>query len=265
MVFGPEQIERFVADGFVVLREAFPQEVAAEGRAFLLRLLDLPDDTPADATDVAGIAQRLSDGRIPAAAHGQPMVHVQHAFGGPPFDRVMTPRLRDGLEQLMGPGRGVVYERFGWWPVLFPGFPGPGGWHVDSIPRHTLTAQERGLVTVFLFSDVGPGDGGTPFVSGSHATIAHQIAAAGPDGLSNEDLMAALPPIDPASIVSLEGRAGDAALLHPFLIHGFGPNRSRRLRFACNPAYPLHAPMELERPDGDYSPVEAAIRRALGA
>jgi len=177
----------------------------------------------------------------------------------------MTPRLRAGLEELMAEGRAVVYERYGWWPVLFPGFPGPGGWHVDSVPRHHLTARERGLVTVFLFSDVGPGDGGTPLVAGSHATIAQQIAAAEPEGLSNDELMAALPTIDPAAVVSLTGRAGDVALLHPFLIHGFGPNTARRLRIACNPAYPLREPPSLDRSDGAYSPVELAIRRAVSS
>ena len=101
-------------------------------------------------------------------------------------------------------------------------------------------------------------------VAGSHATIARRIAAAEPAGLSNEELTTELP-IDAARVVSLTGRAGDVALPHPFLIHGFAPNRSRRLRFACNPAYPLREPPSLDRLDGRYSPVEMAIRRAMSA
>ena len=265
MAFTADDVERFIADGFVVLREAFSPAVAAEGRAFITQLLGVPEHEPPGDVDFPAVAARLSADGIPASAYDQPMVHIKHAFGGPPFDRVMTPRLRAGLEQLMGEDRAIVYELYGWWPVLFPGFPGPGGWHVDGVSQHRLTTRDRGLVTVFLFSDVGDGDGGTPLVAGSHVTIARQIAAAEPAGLSTDELTASLPVIDPSSVVSLTGRAGDVALLHPFLIHGFGPNTSRRLRIACNPAYPLREPMQLARPDGGYSAVEVAIRRALAS
>jgi len=47
-------------------------------------------------------------------------------------------------------------------------------------------------------------------------------------------------------------------------IHGFGPNNGNQIRFVCNPLYGLEQPMKLGRPDGDYSPVERAVRRALG-
>jgi hypothetical protein len=53
--------------------------------------------------------------------------------------------------------------------------------------------------------------------------------------------------------------------MHPLLIHGFGPNRGNKIRFACNPLLPLKEPMQLDRSDGAYSPVEEAIRRAIGS
>jgi hypothetical protein len=263
MTLSAEERERFVADGFVVVRRAFPREVAEAGCAFVSKLIGVPDVPPPD-VDLPAIAARLVADGVFTATHEQPMVHVQHAFGGPPFDRVLTPRLRTALDEIMGVGRFVVHDKYGWWPVLFPGFPGPGGWHVDSVPMHHLTSPERGLVTVFLFSDVGPGEGGTPFVRGSHAAVARMIADAEPAGVMNEALVAALPTPESDEIVHLTGEAGDVALMHPFLMHGFGPNRGTRLRFACNPLYALREPMQLERADGAYSPVEEATRRALG-
>lgn len=263
MILSDAERERFVVDGFVVVREAFPRDVAAAGRTFILNLLALTDPPP-DGVDFPAVASRLTAAGIDAAAYDQPMIHVRHAFSGPPFDGVMTPRLRTALDELLGAGRAVVREYYGWWPVLFPGFPGPGGWHVDSVPVHRLTAPERGLVTVLLFGDVGADEGGTPLVRGSHAMVARMIADAGPEGIANDALVAALPEPDPTTIVHFTGEAGDAVLVHPFLMHGFGPNRGRKLRVACNPLYALREPMQLERPDGAYSPVEDAIRRALG-
>ena len=59
------------------------------------------------------------------------------------------------------------------------------------------------------------------------------------------------------------GKAGTVYLCHPFLIHAAQPHRGSTPRFMAQP--PLHPaePVRLEREDGDYSPVEMAIRRAL--
>jgi ectoine hydroxylase-related dioxygenase (phytanoyl-CoA dioxygenase family) len=65
-------------------------------------------------------------------------------------------------------------------------------------------------------------------------------------------------------VVELTGEAGEVAMLHPFLIHGFSANTGTKVRFACNPRYSLKQPMELDRADSAHSPVEEAIRRALG-
>ncbi len=142
------------------------------------------------------------------------MVHVQRSFSGEPFDGIIGDRLRVAIDQLAGVGRAIVHECFGWWPVLFPGFPGPGGWHVDgSNFHHHLTSREQGLVTLFLFSDIGPGDGGTPVARGSHHAVARLLAAAEPPGLSLAELQAKLPPVDPAGILEVTGEAGDVAML----------------------------------------------------
>jgi Phytanoyl-CoA dioxygenase (PhyH) len=245
MIFSEAEIERFMTDGYVVLRRGFSREVAAEGRAFVWWKLALPPDDP--------------------AAWHQRMIHVREPFSNDPFDRILNPRLVEALDQIMGAGRAMIHDHFGWWPVLFPGFKGRGGWHVDGDDfHHHLTSPEQGLVTVFLFSDVSTGDGGTAVAVGSHHAVAHLLGDAEPAGLRYQDLLRKLPSVGGTQVVELTGEAGDVAMLHPFLIHGFSANTGTRVRFACNPRYSLKEPMQLDRADRAYSPVEEAIRRALG-
>lgn len=99
---------------------------------------------------------------------------------------------------------------------------------------------------------------------GSHRAVARLLADAEPSGLRPRELRRKLPPVNDAQTVEVKGEAGDVAMLHPFLIHGWSANRGANVRFACNPRYSLNAPMELDRADRAFSPVEEAIRRALG-
>src|SRR5215471_13219814 len=106
MVLSGADVEEFVETGLVVLRGGFPRDVAADGRRFVAALLDL--QTEPEATEQATleeIAARIDASGIPAKTWGQPLVHIQHGFACEPFPRVMNPRLRAGLEQLMGEGR----------------------------------------------------------------------------------------------------------------------------------------------------------------
>jgi len=245
MVWTQAEVGQFIEEGYVVLREGFSRQVADAGRAFIWNEMGL---SPGD-----------------SSAWTETIVHLQTGFDCHPFTQVLNPRLEDAIEHLMGPGRGVIHGYMGWWPVLFPGFEGPGGWHLDgSTFHHHLTSREQGLVSLFLFSDVGPGDGGTAVARRSHRAVARMLEAAEPGGLAFEELHVRLPRPEPRDIVEITGSAGDVALLHPFLIHGFNENRGESVGFACNPQFPQRAPMELDRSDGDHSPVEEAIRRALG-
>ncbi len=245
MVFSGAEIEQFIANGFVALRNAFPREVADRCREYVWRHV-------------------LSWDRC--VSRGLPWVQVQVDFQGEPFEAIGTPRLRAAFDELVGPGRWQENNRYGYWSILFPGYPGPDRWHVEG-NRHSLTSPDRGLVRLLLFSDVGSADGGTPLVRGSHVEVA-RVLPNDRDGIDPATMAAALKAAgtyypDPARIVPAMGEAGDVIFLHPLLLHGIGPNHGERIRFLCNPPLELKAPMQLDRPDGDYSPVEQATRRAL--
>jgi hypothetical protein len=250
MVFNDSELEQFIAEGYVILRGAFSRELAAECREFVWKQVPLWEQ---------------------CTTFGQPMVQIQKVFGSAPFDQIMNERLSSGLDQIVGADRWRFSGLYGWWSLLFPGFPGPGGWHVDGGQhriRGHVTEQHHALVTLFLFSDTGAGDGGTAMIRGSHMTVARRVAEAGEAGISWSDLK---PKLEAANLLSpedsqvahLTGEAGDVALMHPCLIHGFGANNGSRIRFACNPLVQLKEPMQLERPDGMYSAVELAVRNAI--
>src|SRR5439155_16908831 len=130
--------------------------------------------------------------------------------------------------------------------------------------RVNVRSDGRALLMLFLFSDVGKDDAPTRIRVGSHLVVARLLAPAGEEGMSMQEISKAAD-VATASLpeVPATGPAGTVYLCHPFLVHAAQPHRGRTPRFMAQP--PLHPaePVRLEREDGDYSPVEMAIRRAL--
>ena len=106
------------------------------------------------------------------------MIHLRRNFREAPFDRVMNPRVAAALDQLMGAGRWIFDGSFGWWPLLLPDFPDPADGTWMAALNNCLTSPEKGVVILFLFSDIEAGDGGTPMVRRSYRAVAHILAQA---------------------------------------------------------------------------------------
>src|SRR5712671_5519296 len=96
---------------------------------------------------------------------------------------------------------------------------------------------------------------------GSHLDMARFLAPAGEAGMSHLilDQMGADRPEALAT-----GEAGTVYLCHPFLVHAAQRHEGMTPRFMAQPSLALAEPYRLERADHDYSPVEIAIRQALG-
>ena len=252
------QVEQFIQDGFVRIDRAFPRELAEEGRAIMWR--DIPFD-PQDSTTWT-----------------RPVIRLP-GYGQEPFRKAAnTPVLHAAFDQLIGKGRWLPRDGLGTFPVRFPhpDDPGDAGWHVDvSFPgddcdpneRHdfsswrvNVTSRGRALLMLFLFSDVTERDAPTRIRVGSHMDMARFLAPAGEAGMSRMvlDRMGADRPEALAT-----GWAGTVYLCHPFLVHAAQMHRGFAPRFMAQP--PLHPaePLRLDREDGNHSPVEMAIRRAL--
>ncbi len=251
-VLSANEIEQFVEDGYVIVREAFPSSVAAQVREVLWKELGLSPD------DRSGWTKNL--------------ISLQKVFHGPPFAGAFTPRLAGALDDLMGAGRYNPPTGLGWWPVAFPGFepapwkPPQSGWHLDGIQfHHHVDSADQGMLPIFLLSDIAPGGGGTAVSPGSHKIGARVLAAAEPDGLHVSELAKRVIAADPRDrVVELTGRAGDVALHHPFMLHARSPNTGDAVRFICNPCITLKEKLRVT-PGADRTPVERAIIAALGA
>lgn len=253
------QVQQFIRDGFVRIDRAFPRELAEEGRTIMWRDIPFDPDDP--------------------ATWAKPVVWLP-GYGGEPFRTAAnTPILHAAFDQLVGRGRWLPRDSLGAFLVRFP-HPeesGDTGWHVDlSFPgddcdpneqhdfsawRVNVTSRGRALLMLFLFSDVGAEDAPTRIRVGSHMDMARFLEPAGEAGRSHMrfDGMGADRPEALAT-----GEAGTVYLCHPFLVHAAQKHRGSTPRFMAQPPLGPAEPYRLHREDGAYSPVEVAIRQALG-
>ena len=253
---GEADIHHFIQHGFLKLEGAFPRELADEGRAMLWRETGCDPDDPSTWT--------------------RPVIRLGD-YSGPPFGGAAnTPALRAAFDGLVGRGRWLPRGSLGTFPVRFPtpDDPNDAGWHIDvsfgtETPdfmawRANIVSRGRALLMLFLFSDVGEDDAPTRIRAGSHRDIARQLAPAGEPGLTLGELAAdgfAGSAHRPEALAT--GEAGTVYLCHPFLVHAAQPHRGTRPRFMAQPPLLPSEPLRLERDNGDYSPVEQAIRLAL--
>lgn len=253
---GETVIETFRRDGFLRLDNAFPRDLADAGRVILWRDTGCDPDAPATWT--------------------RPVIRLGE-YSQPPFrEAADTPALRAAYDALVGPGRWLPRGGLGTFPVRFPSLEDPGdtGWHIDvsfgtESPdfmqwRANVSSRGRALLMLFLFSDIGEDDAPTRIRVGSHRDVARQLAPAGEAGLTLGELAAdgfAGSAHRPEALAT--GPAGTVYLCHPFLVHAAQAHRGKRPRFMAQPPLLPREPLSLDRADGDYSPVEQAIRLAL--
>lgn len=250
-------IEAFIRDGFVRLDRAFSRRTAEEGRSILWQA------TGCDPED--------------RSTWTRPVIRLDQ-FAQPPFrEAASTPRLRDAFDQLVGRGRWLPLGALGTFPVRFPSSerPGDDGWHIDvsfgDDPdfmewRANVRSKGRALLVLFLFSDVGPDDAPTRIRVGSHLDIARKIAPAGEAGLTLRELAAdGFAGSARRPEIEAVGAAGTVYLCHPFLVHAAQRHSGITPRFMAQPPLLPREPICIEREDSDHSPVEQAIRNAIGA
>lgn len=256
-----DQIAAFVEDGLVRLDSAFPRDVAESCCAM--------------------IAERLGyDPRNPET-WTQPVLRAA-GFNHEPFRQsAHTPQLAAAFDQLAGKGRWRPRKEPGMFVIRFPHAEPPGdtGWHVDSsfmgpesikedysTWRFNVEAKGRPMLLLFLFSDVGMHDAPTRIRVGSHLHVAKLLEPFGRPGLSSRELeeLGLAERTAGCPIIHATGDAGTVYICHPFLVHAAQTHQGVAPRVISQPELPPGEPLMLNRADGDYSPVERAIRRGLG-
>jgi len=250
------QIEHFIRHGFVRIDDAFPRATAEAAREILWRDLGCDPDDPATWT--------------------RPVVRLG-MYSQPPFvEAANTAVLHGAFDQLVGAGRWLPCGAMGTFPVRFPSTEDAGdtGWHLDvsfgcENPdfmewRVNLASRGRALLMLFLFSDVGPRDAPTRLRAGSHRDIARALAPAGPEGLSLRQLVEVIARTGPGEETLATGPAGTVYLCHPFMVHAAQRHHGTRPRFMAQPPLLPRGDLQPDREDRALSPVEIAIREALG-
>jgi hypothetical protein len=251
-----EAAEAFIRDGFLRIDDAFPQSLAAEVRAIIWRDTACTEDPASWKAPVIRLGEYMQEPFIKAAN---------------------TPKLHQAFDLLVGPGRWAPRVSLGSFPVRFPHEEAPqdDGWHVDaSFPgpnpndyfswRINVHSKGRALLMLFLFSDVSEQDAPTRLRVGSHQDVARILEPFGEEGLAFMKLAHRLDATDHCPEAQATGPAGTVYLCHPFLVHAAQAHQGQVPRIMAQPPLFPKDPVNIERPDADCSPVELAIRRALG-
>jgi hypothetical protein len=234
-------VERFVADGFVKLEASVPREVGDAARAQVWRQIGLSPDDP--------------------AGWRQPVVWSADLTGEGAFGELTnSPRLRQALDEVAGPGGWVPRGALGNMPIRFPGLGSNDdrGWHLDaSVARPdgswAVSGRPETMLLLTLLSDVGDDDAPTRIRVGSHRDAAQVL------GERMLDPFEAGPLLDAASkdrpLAYATGGPGDMYLVHPLTVHAADKHRGTRPRFMAQ------APVFLTKP---VAPGEGnALARAL--
>jgi hypothetical protein len=244
------EIGSFVADGYVAVRDALPASV----------LRACQDEIWSALTDRGVRRDDPSTWREPVVRIDCPETEAFAAAGTQPV-------LWEAFDQLIGEGR--------WWhrrgvggtiPVRFPSQadPGDAGWHIEaSFGKDgdwwvNYRSRQRGLLALYLFSDVDAASAPTRVRPGSHRDAARALMPAGDDGLpfAQAAALAAQASQDRPTALAT-GRAGDVILCHPFLVHAASwPHTGWQPRIMAQPGVALPGAFPLVPP---LSPVELAM------
>ena len=183
---------------------------------------------------------------------------------GPPWSNAYTPRLRNAFDQLMGKGKWEESSLgLGWWVISFPGFwddaldqdstlkwGAAGKWHVDGAHfQHFIDSKEVGLLPIFIFTTIGPRDGGTLLCPGSHQIVSQILNERKTQGdtIGMTGTEVSLETIKRCDVknnfIEIQGNPGDVVLCHPFMLHArsmnCGTGLDRSVRPMCHPGIAL--------------------------
>lgn len=251
-----QQIQSFITDGFVRIDNAFSADLAQQARNILWK------DIPADVND--------------SNTWTQPVVWLG-MYSQEPFIKAANSDLLHGVfDQLVGKDKWIPCMSMGAFPVRFPSATDSGdtGWHVDAgfagadptdffAARINIHSRGRGLLMLFLFSDVGELDAPTRILKGSHFDVARLLESYAEHGLSFMELAMKLPESLQGAEILATGKAGTVYLCHPFLVHAAQRHCGLAPRFMAQPPLLLKSEFDI-RGKISYCPVEEAIRIALG-
>jgi hypothetical protein len=257
---GRVDLDAFVRDGYVAVRGAVEAETAAACRELIWAAMQR-----------RGV-RRDDPGSWP------PLVEGMDDLAGEPFAAAyLAPALTAAYDELIGPDRwerSVRSVDLG--ETVVVRFPAEderanAGYHIEgSYPPPAgepgagwvnVRSRNRGLLALFLFTDVGRHDAPTRLLCGSHLAVPQFLAPYGEAG-TDSDADFWRPSTLCMTAAHATGKAGDVFLCHPFMVHtATWPHRGAGPRMIAQPA--VSAPDGFVLDGSDPSPVAQTIVKGL--
>ncbi|TBU23269.1 hypothetical protein BD311DRAFT_92050 [Dichomitus squalens] len=277
----PEEVDFFMENGYLIVKQAFSREKAAEfTKDMWVRLGMDPDDQSTWPVD---------RDRIHMPWHKREPVAT------------FAPRVWEIMKELLGGEERIDPISSAWGDSFIVNLGTPAlaanphpvppveldNWHVDGdFFVHFLDSPEQALLVIPVFSDIAHAGGATYIAPDGIDMIARYLAQH-PEGVlpaklcfvpSDSATKYADPRDDPGywshlekvkectKFVELTAETGDVVLLHPLMLHSASKNHLRIPRVITNPPVGLKEPFCFARDDPDeYSLVELKTLKALGA
>jgi hypothetical protein len=256
---GRVDLDAFVRDGYLAVRGAVDAETAAGCRELIW----------------AAMARRGV--RRDDRGSWPPLVEGMDDLEGEPFIAAyLAPALTAAYDELIGRGRwerSVRSADLG--ETVVVRFPAEderanAGYHIEgsyAAPDGSgagwvnVRSRARGLLALFLFTDVGRDDAPTRLLQGSHLAVPEFLVPYGEAG-TDSDAEFWRPSTLCMTVAHATGRAGDVFLCHPFLVHtATWPHRGAGPRMIAQPA--INTPDGFVLDGSDPSPVAQAIVTGL--
>jgi hypothetical protein len=225
-VLSRSEVLAYRRDGFVLLEEAFPRDLAIRCRDLLWEQID---ENPHDASSWTRPVVRVGSQTDPAFS-----------------EAAQSPRWVEAIMEVAGANAAPTPWMGGTFAIRFPvdADPGDDGWHIegsylgpDGWWWTNYWSRERALLMLVLFSDISEDDAPTRIRVGSHAHIPDVLAPFGEAGVNQQEL--SLPPaIEGCDVALATGCAGDVYLCHPFVVHAAQRHHGTEPRFIAQPGVP---------------------------
>ena len=254
--FTTDQINSFINNGFVKIENAFSTEIADDCRAILWKATQCDPSNPASWT--------------------QPVIRIDELGLEPFIKAANTPILQNAFDKLVGKGNWLPRHSLGSFPIRFPCNvkANDTGWHVDASFagedlnnyfewRINVNSKGRGLLMLFLFSDVTELDAPTIIKVGSHFEVAKILEPEGEKGLSFMELAQRLHTISTKKEMVATGKAGTVYLCHPFIVHAAQNHYGTTPKFMAQPPLLTKNDFNINKMDTLLFPVEKAILTGL--
>ncbi|KAF9023599.1 hypothetical protein BDZ89DRAFT_1093038 [Hymenopellis radicata] len=271
-----EQADHFMENGFVVIKQGFTKQKAAEWTETIWVRLGL-DPANKDTWDRE---------RIHMPSHKREDIAT------------FAPKVWEIMKELLG-GEERIDQPSGAWNDSFIVNLGTeelakqeksmdphdlDNWHVDGdFFVHYLDSPEQALLVIPVFSEIKPRGGGT-FIAPEGIDLVANYLAAHPEGVLPTGMSFTPstsqytdPKDDPAYYSHLQevkkcskffeitGEIGDVILMHPLMLHSASKNHLRIPRIITNPPVSLKEPFNFSREDpNEFSLVELKTLKALG-